>query len=105
MPYVDGLPFAQGSHESFKAAVHAKATRGEKTAAYLRFLKVHGPAIDHDAAKALGVPLSSICSIRNGAIADGLVSKGYTTRIGPYGLACRVWDLTPRGRQQGEAPQ
>ncbi len=99
MPYEQGLPFAPGSHESHQAAVHQLASRETKTRAYLRFLYRHGPATDHEARAALRLPLSSICSIRNGVKAAGLVEKGDTTRPSPYGgNACRVWVLNSAGR-------
>lgn len=100
MPYTDaGLPFASGSHESHQAAVKASASRETKTRAYLRLLYRRGPLTDHEARAALGLPLSSICSIRNGAIHAGLVDKGETTRPSPFGgNACRVWVLNSAGR-------
>jgi hypothetical protein len=99
MPYTEGLPFAPSSHESHQAAVHQLASREAKTRAYLRFLYRHGPATDHEARAALGLPLSSITSIRNGAMKCGLVDKGETTRPSPLGgHACRVWVLNSAGR-------
>lgn len=100
MPYTDqSLPFAKGSHESYQAAVKAEATRETKTAAYLRFLFRRGPATDHEAATALRLPLSSICSIRNGAKHCGLVEKGDYAKPSPYGGSpCRVSQLTEAGR-------
>lgn len=97
-PYAMGLPFAPGSHESYMACVHASATRATKTRAYLRWLYRQGPQTDHEARAALGLPLSSVCSIRNGAMAAGLVEKGATTRRSPYGVQCRVWILNRAGR-------
>lgn len=99
MPYAQGLPFAAGSHESHQAAVKASATRGEKTSAYLRFLSKHGARTDHEAAAYLRYPLSSINSIRNGAIVCGLVQKGAYAKPSPHGgNPCRVWELTDAGR-------
>lgn len=98
MPYTEsGLPFVSGSHESYRAAVKASATRGVKTAAYLRLLYQQGPLTDHEAAGALDLPLSSINSIRNGAMHSGLVERGSTTRVSQYGSPCRTWYLTPAG--------
>ncbi len=98
MPHTEqGLPFAKDSHESYQAAVHATASRETKTRAYLRFI-YRGPATDHEARAGLGLPLSSICSIRNGAMKCGLVEKGETTRESPYGVQCRVWVLSRAGR-------
>lgn len=99
MPYTEmSLPFAKGSHTSRKAAVAASASRQTKTARYLRHLAKAGPQTDWEASIALGLPLSSICSIRNGAIQCGLVERGSTERPSPYGKACSVWYLTVAGR-------
>jgi hypothetical protein len=92
------LPFAAGSHESYQAAVRAEATRETKTRAYIRLLARRGPLTDHEARASLGLPLSSICSIRNGTVKCGLVEKGGYAKQGPYDRACRVWQLTDAGR-------
>lgn len=97
MPYTEsGLPFAAGSHESHQAAIQAEATRGDKTRSYLRALRAGGKT-DHEAADATGMPLSSICSIRNGAIVLRLVQKTNDRRESSHGQPCRVWALTPAG--------
>jgi hypothetical protein len=99
MPFTqDGLPFARGSHTSQKAAVAASARRGPKTARYLRLLAEKGARTDHEAAGALNLPLSSICSIRNSAVDCGLVARGAEERPSPYGKACSTWLLTAAGR-------
>lgn len=99
MPYTEqSLPFARDSHESHSAAVRAAATRETKTRAYIRLLAKRGPLTDHEARAAMGWPLSSVCSIRNGAITCGLVEKGGYAKQGPYDRACRVWQLTDAGR-------
>lgn len=104
MAYSDtDLPFAANSHESWVAAVKAGETRASKTKAYLRFLATHGPAIDHEAASALRVPLSTINSVRNGAMRCGLVERGFTTRLSPYGVQARVWVLSTAGQRAVEA--
>lgn len=97
MAYTDShLPFAAGSHESYQAAVTAEATRGEKTREYLRALRAGGKT-DHEAAAATGLPLSSICSIRNGAMVLHLVRKTNDRRESQHGQPCRVWALTLAG--------
>jgi hypothetical protein len=97
MSYTEqGLPFATGSNTSYKAAVSASARRGVKTAAYLRLL-AEGGRTDHEAAAALGLPLSSVCSIRNGAVDCGLVVRGSEERLSPWGRSCAVWVLTSAG--------
>lgn len=97
MPFTDGLPFAAGSHESWKAARHARCTRGEKTRAYLKFLRLAGALTDDEVSRQTGWPRSSVCSIRNGAMACGLVERGFTSRPSQYGLPCRTWMLTAAG--------
>ena len=87
---------------SREAAQRAAGGRPTKTARYLVFLEEHGPASDHQAAAALGVPLSSICSIRNGII-DRAEEAGQrapivpvSKRLGPYGADVTIWGLAGR---------
>lgn len=94
-----GLPFAAGSHESYQAAVRQVSSRAVKTRRYLHHLAVAGPQTDHEARAYFGWPLSSINSIRNGAMMCGLVQKGSETAPSPYGGGlCRKWELTEAGR-------
>ena len=94
MPYQDGLPFARDSHTSFKAAVALRheGTRGEKMQRLLDAYAVAGARglTDHEAARQTGLPLQSICSLRNGAADCGLVEKA-GERTGPHGKTNRVW--------------
>lgn len=92
-----GLPFAKGSHTSRKAAIAAAPNRKTKTARYLRLLAERGPLTDHEAHDALGGPLSGICSVRNGAVACGLVVRGVEERSSPWSRACATWRLTEAG--------
>lgn len=67
-----------------EAADHAAVRRGRLQARYLAvLLKVgaHG-LTDHEAAHALGCPVSSICSTRNG-VRSQIAPHGH--RRGPYG--------------------
>lgn len=64
------LPPFQGKepavkHAGYTGAVAALKGRAQKTARYLALLK-DGPQTDQDAAQALGWPLASVNSIRNG---------------------------------------
>lgn len=103
MPHTqDGLPFAPGSSTSHKAAVAAAVNRKTKTASYLRLLAERGPQTDHEAATALTVPLSSVCSIRNGAVTCGLVVRGVEERPSPWNRACATWRLTEAGEKVAE---
>ena len=98
MPYTEtgGLPFAAGSQESYNAAKNAEATRGEKTRRYLRCLR-HGAKADFEAAAATGLPIQSICSIRNSAMTLLLVKGTDERRTSEHGQACKVWSLTLAG--------
>jgi hypothetical protein len=84
----DGLPFSGRSplsrHHSAQAATDAARTRGRRSREYLDLLaRVGSQGIsDHDASRALGVPLSSINSIRNG-LGDVIEVAGSTES--PYG--------------------
>lgn len=91
MPHTDrGLPFAPRSQTSYLAAVAVEPARQRKTDHYLRCLQEYGPLCDHAAADLLKVPLSSICSIRNG-VKDRLVKDG--TARSPYGKRVDCWRL------------
>jgi hypothetical protein len=78
------LPFAQkgtvhSRHASYTGAVVARERRGVKTQLYMQWLRRHGPATDHAAHDATGLPLATINSIRNTLMAAGLVvSAGIT---------------------------
>jgi hypothetical protein len=68
-----GLPFADSphpiaSHHSALAAEDSAKRRGAKTMIYLRLLAEAGASglSDHAAARMMGVPLSTVNSIRNG---------------------------------------
>lgn len=99
MPYTEqGLPFAADSHESYQAAIHAAKSRGVKTRRYLRLLAERGPLTDHEVHAITGWPLSSINSIRNGVMSCGLVEKGSDTKLSPYGMPCRTWQLSESGQ-------
>jgi len=77
---------------SAKAAQQASRTRGPKTREYLALLAqigAHG-VTDHDAARMLGLPLSSINSIRNGC--GELVTAAGEGRS-PYGRAATRWRI------------
>lgn len=98
MPYTQsGLPWAKGSNTSYKAAASIDPKRrGEKTRLYMRCLGLYAET-DHEMARRLNVPLSSITSIRNALVQAGLVKK-YGEVVGPYGKDCATWCLTDSGR-------
>jgi hypothetical protein len=53
-------------HASASGARRAARDRGALSVAYVNLLRTCGPLTDNAAADALGRPLSSICSTRNG---------------------------------------
>lgn len=73
------LPFRgktyRAKHASYSGAIAATVSRGAVTLQYIALLRELGPITDHAAAKALGRPLSSVCSIRNG-LGDRVVPSG-----------------------------
>jgi len=98
VPYSQsGLPF-QGlcltaRQCSYVAAESVAASRPRKTDWYLAYLRSHrAGATDHQAARALKIPRSSICSIRNTLMTAGLVEPVGTT-IGRYGKRCTLWAI------------
>ena len=56
---------SQARQASATGAQAAVTRRGALTLRYLALL-AHGPCSDHEAARALGCGVSSVCSIRNG---------------------------------------
>lgn len=99
MPYTlqESLPFAKNSETSYQAALSQIGKRGPKTKRYL-ILLASGALTDHQAAASLRLPLSSICSIRNGAVACALVEKAEDKRPSPFGgNPCQTWRLTDAG--------
>ena len=99
MPFTqNGLPFARGSHTSHKAAVSAGRNRGAKLAALMVLYRTAGAVglTDPEARRFLQtacgveVPISSICSLRNQLIEDGIVGKA-GERVGDFGKAVTVW--------------
>ena len=78
------LPFAQrgtthSRHASYSGAVAAKKSRGVKTQLYIQWLRLHGPATDHEAVAATGISLNAINSIRNTLMAADLVTSAGIT--------------------------
>lgn len=75
-----------------QAATHAAARRGRLADRYLALINDCAllGATDHEAAHALRVPVSSICSTRAGRLVrDRIQPHGH--RRGPYGELNTVW--------------
>lgn len=104
MPTVGQLaiPFARGSHTSYKSARRIDSVqRQTKTRRYLALLYDRA-LIDEVAAGLLGCKQSSICSIRWSLSQRGLIRKA-GEQIAPLtGESCTAWELTAEGRRQVE---
>lgn len=89
LPFSGSTPISR--HHSALAAEHAAEKRGQKTLEYLALLDRIGSAgvTDHDAARMLGCPLSSINSIRNGC--GEFVTPAETPGRSPYGRVVTRW--------------
>ena len=85
LPFAGATPISR--HYSALAAQAAMPTRATKTLQYLELLDTVGAfgISDHGTAKAMGWPLSSVCSIRNG--------------LGPLVVQADGHDLSPWGRK------
>ncbi len=89
LPFSGSTPISR--HHSAQAAQHAAEKRGRRTLEYLALLSEVGEAgvTDHDAARMLGLPLSSINSIRNGC--GELVEPANREGLSPYGRTVTCW--------------
>lgn len=56
----------EARHAGATGAQRAARSRADLSLKYVALLKAVGPLSDHEASRALGVQLSSICSTRNG---------------------------------------
>jgi hypothetical protein len=89
LPFSGTTPIAR--HHSAEAARKAAEKRGEKSLQYLDLLSKVGESgiTDHEASRMLGLPLSSINSIRNGC--GGLVIPADGVGLSPYGRTVTKW--------------
>lgn len=90
LPFSGTTPISR--QHSALAAQAAAEKRGEKTLEYLALLDRVGAdgVSDHDAARMLGLPLSSINSIRNGC-ADLIEARPDAHGASPYGRRVTLW--------------
>lgn len=82
-----GLPFQSTSQASYRGAVHAALMRGVKTQ---RLLDAYADAgtrglTDAEASHATGLPVQSVCSLRNGLMNCAVVRRA-GDRLGPWGV-------------------
>ena len=91
LPFAGATPISR--HRSSQAAQAASVTRGRKTLEYLTLLERIGAngVSDHDAARMLGLPLSSVNSIRNGC-GEHVVPVDREC-FSPYGRRVAAWRL------------
>jgi hypothetical protein len=90
LPFTGRSPRAR--HCGYLAARSAGARRPRLRDAYVQWLAQRGElgGTDHEAAAALGCPVSSVCSTRS-AVRERIVDAG--DRVGPYGERNTVWRL------------
>lgn len=74
----------QSRHSSATGAIYAAKTRGQQTLTYLALLDACGPLSDHEAARRMGVGVSSINSIR-GNLESQIEACGYQVVTWPDG--------------------
>jgi transcription initiation factor IIE alpha subunit len=103
MPYTDDslmLPFSGRSpisrHNSYLAAEAQRSTRGTKKLRIVEYLRSVEMATDQGIAEALYLPLSSVCSLRNALMSDGVV-ECVGRAMGRYNHPVSLWAL--RGRE------
>lgn len=99
MPYTQlGIPFRAGSQASYRGAEHAARKRGAKQRRLLEAYFTAGARglTDAEAATAAGLPVQSVCSLRNAVKDCGLLEKS-GARMGAWGVEVTVWTLTAAG--------
>ena len=95
-PYGNQPPHRSGSETSRQAAEAQLPHLGRLQRAYYEALYKAGRAglTDHDAARILGRPLSSINARRNELRLLGLVKDSGRTRLSPHKIGATVWVTT-----------
>lgn len=103
MPYTQDslrLPFSGRSpisrQNSYLAAEAQRATRGTKKLRIVAYLRTVEMATDQGIAEALNLPLSSVCSLRNALMSEGVV-ECVGRALGKYHHPVSLWAL--RGRE------
>ena len=84
-------PYQQGSDTSKLAAAAQVPELSRLQSEYLVVLKKYGGLTDHDAARYLGRPLSSINARRNECQQLGLVEDSGRVQRSPFGRLATVW--------------
>ncbi len=101
LPFAGVTPISR--HRSAQAAQAASRGRVTKTRHYVALLAEAGEAglSDHETVRLTGWPLSSVCSIRNGAVRAGLVAPSARVGVSPYGLQVTCWRRKERCSWRG----
>ena len=91
LPFSGVTPISR--HRSVQAAQAASTGRVTKTLQYLELLERAGEngVSDHETVRLTGWPLSSVNSIRNGAVRAGLVVPAARVAVSQYGLKVTCW--------------
>lgn len=91
LPFSGSFPISR--QRSAQAAQAASETRVTKTLTYLNLLSEAGERglSDHETVGVTGWPMSSVTSIRNGAVKAGLVVPGERVAVSPYGQKVTTW--------------
>lgn len=90
LPFTGLDPLAQQS--SLAGATHALHRASTQLDRLLSLYREHGPKTDHQAAKALKLPVATICARRNELRRQGLV-KALTVVKGPFRVVNTRWGL------------
>ena len=97
MPYTHDslmLPFSgrtpQARHNSYMAAQAQRATRGTKKLRMLAYIRQHGLVTDQGLADGLGLPIQSVCSLRNALCSEGHLRHVGNT-MGRYNKSVSLW--------------
>lgn len=91
-------PFARGSVTSKLAAAEQVPQLSRLQAEYLAALRQYGGLTDHDAARYLGRPLSSVNARRNECQQLGKVRASTRTAMSPFGRQATVWEINEGGQ-------
>lgn len=97
MPYTQdslALPFSGRSprqrHNSYRAALAQRSTRGVKKLKMLAFVRQVGRVTDQGLADGLSLPIQSVCSLRNALCSENLV-RCVDSAVGKWGHRVSVY--------------
>lgn len=91
LPFSGAGPLAR--HASVTGAVRALPRAGSQAWRLYLLYRARGPQTDHQASRALDLPLASICARRSWLVAQHLV-VAHDLVVGPFGAKNTRWTLT-----------